>query len=116
MIYFDMSIYPVNLAEWFPYGDDKHETALSIVQTSRCLACGSKIRWKRAIGHHSLPWGYGDIWCSEHCMDSGKTAKPDKRRERRMRRKYADLYEFFRPHDISGHVEADEKPKDSGIN
>lgn len=86
-----MSIYPVRLSEWFPFGDEQHDICTTIVECTRCLACGDRVRFKRAIGHHSLPWGYGDLWCSEKCLNSGKTARPDKRRERRMRRKYARM-------------------------
>lgn len=78
-----MSIYPVKLIEWFPHpkkrrdGDYKstmshHEDAKMIVKLSKCLVCGKQPKWNRAIGHHSIPWGYGDIWCSEKCMSSGK--------------------------------------------
>lgn len=41
------------------------------------------------MGHHSIPWGYGDIWCSEKCLHSGKIARPDFRRERRLKRRYS---------------------------
>lgn len=83
-----MSIYPVRLSEWFPFGDDHYESAHSMVMASRCPACGGKIRYSKAIGHHSIPWGYGDIFCSWKCCNSGKIARPDKRRERRLKRKY----------------------------
>jgi len=86
-----MSIYPVRLAEWFPLGDEQHDICITIIECTRCLACGKRPRFKKAIGHHSLPWGYGDLWCSEKCLNSGKTARPDKRRERRLRRKYARM-------------------------
>lgn len=85
-----MSIYPVPLAKWFTREDDDynlHETAVSIVKTMRCHACGKRCRWSKAWGYHSLPWGYGELWCSEKCLYSGKVARPDKRRERRLRRR-----------------------------
>jgi hypothetical protein len=94
-----MSIYPVKLSEWFPMGDEYHQTAISCLSYMRCKACGRKVtRWKKAIGHHSLPWGYGDLWCSKKCLLSGKTARPDKRRERRFKRKIGKikLDEFFK--------------------
>lgn len=86
-----MSIYPVQLSTWFPYGDEKHDTALFIVSASRCLACGSRIKFTKAIGHHSLPWGHGDIWCSWKCCYSGKFARVDKRRNRRINRRLKEL-------------------------
>lgn len=82
-----MSIYPVRLSEWYPVSDEMHEFAFSCVKMVRCYACGRRVRWKAAIGHHSLPWGYGDLWCSWECCRSGKVAKPDFRRERRLRRR-----------------------------
>lgn len=84
-----MSIYPVRLSEWFPFGDPMYETCYIITKISRCVACRSRLRFSKAVGHHSLPWGYGDIFCSWKCCQSGKIAKPDKRFERRWRRKYA---------------------------
>lgn len=67
-----MSIYPVRLSEWFPKGDENHETMKFLVSRGHCdgafgcLHCGKKkMHWQKAWGHHSLPWGYGDIWCSE---------------------------------------------------
>ena len=87
-----MGIYPVRISEWFPLGDEHHENATMMVSVFRCLACDKKLRWKAAIGHHSIPWGHGDLWCGWKCCRSGKVARPDKRRERRYRRKAKDLY------------------------
>lgn len=83
-----VSIYPVKLSEWYPFGDERHEIAASIVDVARCYSCGDRIRWNNAFGHHSLPYGHGDIWCSEKCSESGKKAKPDRRRERKFKRRY----------------------------
>lgn len=83
-----MSIYPVKLSEWFPPGDEYHDCIYIIVKFMRCNACGKKPRWLAAVGHHSLMVGMGDLWCSWKCCFSGKVAKPDRRRERRLRRKY----------------------------
>jgi hypothetical protein len=83
-----MSIYPVKLCEWFPVGDEMYENASSIVKIVRCYACGKKCRWKAAVGHHSLPWGHGDLFCGWKCCKSGRVAKEDKRRQRRMRRRF----------------------------
>ena len=93
-----MSIYPVTLSEWFKPTEDEYDnyrTVLILVKVMRCEACRKKPRYKTAVGHHSLPWGYGEMWCSWECCNSGKTAKPDKRRERRYRRRYGKLEEKF---------------------
>jgi len=82
-----MGIYLVKLAEWFPVGDDYHSTLMSIINCVRCLACDKKVRFKAAVGHHSLPFGNGDLFCSWKCSTSGKIAKEDKRRARRFNRK-----------------------------
>lgn len=81
-----MSIYAVRLSEWYPVGDERHDIAIAITKIIRCFACDKKVRWRAAIGPHSLPWGYGDLWCSWKCRKSGKEAKPDWRRERRHKR------------------------------
>lgn len=72
-----MSIYPVRLAEWFPPGDEQHDTVKFMVsngygdQQVGCLHCGKiHMHWQKAWAHHSLPWGYGDIWCSEKHMNN----------------------------------------------
>lgn len=83
-----MSIYPVKLSEWFPSGDEMYENASSMVEAFRCLACDKKIRYSKAVGHHSIPWGHGDVWCSWKCCKSGKVYKKiDKRRYGRFIRK-----------------------------
>lgn len=86
-----MSIYPVQLSEWFPLGDEMYSIAQIIAETSRCLACRKRVKYKKMVGHHSLPWGNGDVFCGWKCCKSGKRAKPDKRRERRYKRKYKDF-------------------------
>lgn len=88
-----MSIYPVRLIEWYPLGDEHHEIAKLLSDGVRCLACYKKVRWKRAIAHHALPWGYGDVWCSWECCNSGKIAKPDKHQRRR---KYKKFYRYLK--------------------
>jgi hypothetical protein len=82
-----MSIYPVRLSEWYPYNDEHYGTVLIIVEISRCLACRKRLRYKSMIGHHSIPWGYGDTWCSWKCCHSGKIAGPDKRNARSVKRR-----------------------------
>ena len=69
-----MSIYPVKLSQWFPPGDSLHSLVKFIVSNgygdvaTGCLHCGKKcMHWQQAIAHHSLPYGYGDIWCREKC-------------------------------------------------
>lgn len=81
-----MSIYPVPLAKWFPI-TDPHYMGDSI-QYYRCQACGKRPRYSKAWGHHSLPFGYGEVFCNLKCLDSGKVARPDKRRERRLNRQF----------------------------
>lgn len=83
-----MSIYPVRLSEWFPYGDEMYEHAYTTVEVSRCYACNKKLKYSKAIGDHSIPWGYGLIYCSWKCCRSSKISRPDRRRERRLKRKY----------------------------
>jgi hypothetical protein len=83
-----MSIYPVKLSKWFGSDTPEFEITLLILHNARCLACYKKVRFNAAIGHHSLPWGYGDIWCSWKCCKSRKVAKPDKRQERKIKRLY----------------------------
>jgi hypothetical protein len=86
-----MSIYPVKLSEWFPPGDEMYSFAYMSVQCLRCHACGSRMRYRKAVGMHSVPWGVGEVWCGWKCCESGKVARPDKRRERRMKRRYTDF-------------------------
>lgn len=90
-----MSIYPVKISEWFPPGDEMYEIASGIVSIKRCYACNKKARWKAAIGHHSLPWGYGDVWCSVKCLKSRKEHKLDKRQRRKLRRVLGKQYNTF---------------------
>ncbi len=82
-----MSIYPVRLSEWFPPSDEMYPYVLMALSL-RCLACGKHPRYLGAVGSHSLPWGYGEVFCSWKCGKSGKIAKLDKRRERRLKRRY----------------------------
>lgn len=77
-----MSIYPVPMQNWFKNrkrndSDSKflYETARWLVDIYRCHNCGKRCKWNRAWGHHSVPWGYGDIWCSKDCV----FGKPKKR-------------------------------------
>ena len=67
-----MSIYPVKLNDWYPKGDEMNEIAILSVKFSNCLQCNKKgkdIKYRYAIGHHSIPWGNGDIWCTKKCYD-----------------------------------------------
>lgn len=68
-----MSIYPVRLSEWFPKSDENHETMKLMVEVigenEGCLYCKKKhVHWQEAWGHHSLPYGYGNIWCRKKCF------------------------------------------------
>jgi hypothetical protein len=90
-----MSIYPVKLSEWYPPGDTYYENCTEIVKFNRCLACGDSINYSKAIGHHSLIYGHGDIWCSLKCCKSNKKAKLDKRRHRRFKREHGRFFLSF---------------------
>lgn len=83
-----MSIYPVRLAEWFPRSSEMYETARMVVKYKHCNACAKPLRYSKAWGHHSIPWGYGELWCGLKCLNSRKTKypKPDKRFNRRLKR------------------------------
>lgn len=80
-----MSIYPVYLASWFPrrttkprpaevgeWWDKEQHTnnivAETVVKLSKCERCKKKCKWKQAWGHHSIPYGHGEIWCSKTCL------------------------------------------------
>ena len=85
----NMSTYPVRLSEWFPPGDEMYDNASAMVHIFKCYACGKKPRWKAAVGHHSIPWGNGDIWCSWKCCNSDKVYELDKRQQRSQKRRLA---------------------------
>lgn len=63
-----------------------HLNAYSAVTYTKCYACHRRVRWRAAVGHHSLPWGYGDLWCSWKCCNSGKEFRADKRQRRKIRK------------------------------
>jgi hypothetical protein len=85
-----MSIYVVKLSEWYPPGDESYGILMASVSCSRCYGCGSRLRYSKVVGHHSIPWGNGDIWCSWKCHNSGKKAKMDRRRLRTSKRRYPE--------------------------
>lgn len=91
-----MSIWPVRLSEWYPFGDERHEICLSIIECTRCLACGDRVRFKKAVGHHSLPFGHGDLWRSLKCLKSGKVVKTNYRLVNRYNRKNKELIAVFK--------------------
>lgn len=72
-----MSIYVVKLQEWYPKPSRFHKEADRLyyemarldVDLSKCLSCKKRLKWNRAVGHHSIPWGYGDIWCGWKCYE-----------------------------------------------
>lgn len=72
-----MSIYVVKLVEWYPPGDIHHGIVKFLVSNgfadagTGCLNCKKKhMHWQDAYGHHSLPFGYGDIFCREKCYNN----------------------------------------------
>jgi hypothetical protein len=66
-----MSIYVVRLSEWFSKNDENYEICKETVKFSRCFTCNKKnIKYKYAMGHHSVPWGNGDVWCNKKCLKS----------------------------------------------
>lgn len=67
-----MSIYPVRITEWFDA--EQKDTLKWILPHMRCYSCGCKVKLDNGFVHHSLPWGHGDAWCSEKCLNS-KTEK-----------------------------------------
>jgi len=68
-----MSIYPVHLIEWYPKGDENYVSSKIVTLCSPCLRCGKKAKnYAAAYGHHSIPWGHGDIWCSRKCYKKWK--------------------------------------------
>lgn len=79
-----MSIYPVPLNEWFPIGDENY--CKHITDFMRCHSCYTRVNYFKAWGHHSIPWGYGEVWCNEKCLDSYKIGKVDKRQRRKEKR------------------------------
>lgn len=82
-----MSIYPVRLKEWYPATSEHYENAKILVDIGNCEACyRGKMNYNKAYAHHSLSWGYGEVWCSLKCLNSNKKGKPDKRQRRRMHR------------------------------
>lgn len=73
-----MSIYPVRLNEWYPKGDEYYGNAKTSVTYSKCIVCGKdgkNINYRYAWGHHALPWGYGDVWCTKKCYTSKRKIK-----------------------------------------
>ena len=91
-----MSIYPVKLSEWFPPGDEMYSNVQSVINCSRCFGCGKKVRYSKAVGHHSVPWGHGEIWHNWKCCESGKEYKLDKRQQRTWDRRMGKLYAPFK--------------------
>lgn len=87
-----MSIYLVKLSEWFPPGDENFQLVYDLIKVLRCSSCGSRSRWRAAVGHHSIFVGCGDIFCGWKCSISGKTAKMDKRALRSWKRRCKKRY------------------------
>lgn len=89
-----MSIYPVPLQKWFPNGDDHYEVCRMIVDGSRCENCGKHCKYNRAWGHHSLPWGHGNVWCSEKCLYGPKRRKK-KHRVKKLRGRNKRIWQKY---------------------
>lgn len=87
-----MSIYVVYLPSWYPkkpkrfegqpeeaflanLSENKrlHEFAKSTVELSSCYTCGGLCTWKKSWGHHSIPFGHGDVFCSKKCYLNEET-------------------------------------------
>jgi len=76
-------IYPVYLARWYPrrpknkkdYDASLHSNAKTSVEFTECHECGGKCTWKKSWGDHSIPWGYGDVWCSRKCLYTKRKKK-----------------------------------------
>ena len=75
-----MSIYPIRIKKWFPpvlksehkeeIRDNKfnRQTIRTCLEFMRCHNCGKRVKMRNGWCHHSLPWGYGDVWCNERCL------------------------------------------------
>ena len=105
-----MSIFPVPLQKWFPnpayhkdqVGSVDYEILRIIVKTDRCYNCGKHCKYNRAWGHHALPFGYGDLWCSKECLRGPKKRKKRKRepiRRGRDKRNYKIMLEGFKEYE-----------------
>lgn len=86
-----MSIYAVPLLEWYPPGDEMYENAL-MSMALRCNSCGAIPRYSKAVGDHSIPWGFGDVFCDWKCYHSDRVWRgPDKRQLRRAKRRFKEF-------------------------
>jgi hypothetical protein len=67
-----MGIYPVKLKKWYSCRNKEdrihRETLMFLFKFKKCETCGKKVKMRNAIGHHSLPFGYGDVWCNKYCF------------------------------------------------
>ena len=87
-----MSIYVVRLSEWYNKEEDEkdphsgcslHDACRTLVETTKCHNCGNdKMQYRYAMGHHALPWGYGDIWCTKKCYEKWLKQPKEKQDER----------------------------------
>jgi len=102
-----MSIYPVPLQKWFPnpksrnLSDEEawdascqYYAAKITVKLSKCEKCGKHCKYNRAWGHHSIPWGYGEVWCSEKCLYGPKKRKK-KGRKKKLRGRRKRIYKLW---------------------
>lgn len=69
-----MSIYLVKLNKMFKPSDRSADNVMyriiliDMLKYLRCLSCGKKVKMRNAIGHHSLPWGRGEVFCNRYCL------------------------------------------------
>lgn len=93
-----MSIYPVPLAKWFKRPKRKslgyseclmdYEIIRFLVDSAHCYGCGKRCKYNRAWGHHALPHGYGDVWCTKKCLRSHKVFKGRIRKKKQRNKKF----------------------------
>ncbi len=86
-----MSIFPVKINDWFEPLSSGWNDVQDVLEYHRCYACGDKVKMNKGVVHHAIAYGHGYAWCSVRCFESGKKARPDKRRERRLSRRFREF-------------------------
>ena len=64
-------IYPVRLIKWFPRKSEDYKSLIYMRKCMYCAGCGKSMarsKYKNIIGHHSLPYGHGDMWHNDNCF------------------------------------------------
>ena len=64
-----MSIYPVYFSRFWDKNEPEYWDMKDLIKHIVCHHCGGKISWRYAYGHHSVPWGCGDVWCCKKCFE-----------------------------------------------